>query len=194
MKKIILWGLFLFTSSCFAVMPTQQLGNLLSGVKSMQANFIQTVNGKAITGTMALQRPGKFRWQVQKPNRQLIIADGNKIWIYEPDLEQVIEQQMDAKLSVNPAMLLTGSIKDLQNYFVVSKMANNSFMLQPKQKNSMFQKIVLQFNNNILISMIITDNLGNQTNLSFTKIKTNLRLPGKLFKFTVPQGVDVVKS
>lgn len=196
MNKLMAIILLLFPIITMAT-PNQQLSDLLSNFHSMQANFVQTVNNQRTTGTMALQRPGKFRWQVNQPNKQIIIADGDNIWIYDVDLEQAIKQKMDAKYNVNPAMLLTGSITELQKYFTVTTLKTNKpgqwFELKPKQQqNTMFQAIQIQFVNQQLKSMLIIDNMGNHSAIIFSNVVLNSQLKSALFKFVVPKGVDVI--
>src|SRR5687768_9284600 len=88
--------LFVFQTVTYAGSSTDTLNQLLRNIRSMRADFIQTLmdnNGKMIQqswGKMALQRPGQFRWETKRPNEQLIVANGSRLWIYDPDLQQVV--------------------------------------------------------------------------------------------------------
>lgn len=200
MRKKISCILFaiLLPISIFAATPVQQLTKLLSDFQAMQANFTQVVNSKQTNkGTMAIQRPGRFRWQIESPNKQVIIADGKNIWIYDVDLEQAVKQKMNAQYSVNPAMLLSGSVTELQKYFSVTKLKKTPglwFELKPKQQNSMFQSVRMQFVDGQLKSMLVSDNLGNKSVITFSNAIINAKLNPNLFKFTAPKGVDVIEN
>lgn len=160
----------LFIVNAFAQMPGQQLVQLLSQLHSMQAKFVQNSydnTGRLLqksVGVMALQRPGKFRWETKSPSHQLIIADGTNIWIYDADLKQASKKNMStSSQSTNPASLLSGSTEALQQRFSITKMnkANGDwFELKPITKNDMFEWIQLHFKNNQLIGMILSDNLN----------------------------------
>ncbi len=199
LKKIFLTLFILsFSLAVFAATPTQQLTKLLSNFQAMQADFTQVVNSKQTNkGTMAIQRPGKFRWQVESPNKQVIIADGKNIWVYDVDLEQAVKQKMNAQYSVNPAMLLSGSVTELQKYFSVVKLNKTPglwFEMKPKQQNAMFQSIQMQFVDGQLKSMLVNDNLGNKSVITFSNAIINPQLNPNLFKFTAPKGVDVIEN
>ncbi len=200
MRKKISCILFaiLLPISIFAATPVQQLTKLLSDFQAMQANFTQVVNSKQTNkGTMAIQRPGKFRWQIESPNKQVIIADGKNIWIYDVDLEQAVKQKMNAQYGVNPAMLLSGSVTELQKYFSVTKLKKTPglwFELKPKQQNSMFQSVQMQFVDGQLKSMLVSDNLGNKSVITFSNAIINAKSNPNLFKFTAPKGVDVIEN
>ena len=196
MKVIFKIFLLLFPSIVCAITPTQQLANLLSNFTSMQANFVQTTALQQSTGQMAMQRPGKFRWQVQKPSQQLIIADGTTLWIYDADLQQATKQKLNYRQSDNPAMLLSGSIADLQKNFIITKLQKSEpgawFALKPRTKHGMFQNIQLQFINGKLKTMYIVDNLEQHSGIKFSKVRINPKINNKLFEFKPEKGVDVV--
>lgn len=177
----------------FAATPAEQLTDILNGFSSMQADF----SHQGSSGKMALQKPGKFRWEVQSPDKQLIIADGKNIWIYDVDLEQVIVRKIDSRHSNNPAMLLSGSVRQLANDFLISKInkpGGDWFALKPKGKNTMFQEVQLEFVENKLISMLVIDNLGQKNLFAFKNVKINRKLSRSLFKFVPPKGVDVIRE
>ncbi|MCK4608422.1 MAG: outer membrane lipoprotein chaperone LolA [Gammaproteobacteria bacterium] len=185
--------------------PNQQLAALLANFQTMQANFVQTltVTGnkklqQQTHGTMAIKRPGKFRWQIKKPTQQLIIADGNSLWIYDKDLAEATKQHLDLTQSGNPAMLLSGSVTDLEQDFIVSKLTKSEsgiwFALKPKSQDGMFQEIELQFVDGKLESMQIVDNLGQNSLIAFSKVQINPQLASDIFQFVPPSGTDVIDN
>lgn len=202
---ILLLAMMLPVSSFATTTDDAQLTQLLSGFNAMTANFMQTMySGKnkvmqKSSGKMALQRPGKFRWQIVQPNPQLLIADGQFLWIYDMDLAQVTRQKLSAANANSPAYLLSGSVKALQKRFVISKMNKSGnagvwFRLKPRAKSDLFQWIELHFVNNQLVGMQMTDSLGQLSAFTFTNIKINPPMAPTLFKFTAPKGVDVIKT
>ncbi len=196
--------LIVFPCIIFASSPAQELIELLSSFHSLQANFVQSVvNDKPdvtqqLSGQVFLQRPNLFRWEIQKPSQQLIIADGINIWVYDADLQQATKRKIDYRQSNNPAMLLSGSLKDLPKNFIITKLSKlpkgEWFELKPRTGNTMFQKMRVQFVNRKLSTMYVTDNLGQRTKLVFTNVRINPKLKPVLFKFKPSPNVDVVEN
>lgn len=198
-KYFILFFILFFPALSFADPASQELVQLLGNLQTLQAQFTQTVmdgRGKAIqktSGQMSMQRPGKFRWQTFSPGKQLLIADGNKIWFYDEGLEQVTVQKQQAVSQNSPAMLLSGSPEQLSEQFIISKQGS-TFKLVPKNKEGLFRSVQLTFNNQQLVNMKLIDNLGQVTVVQFSQVKSNPALSASLFTFKVPQGVDVVRQ
>ncbi len=180
-----------------------QLTKLLEQAKSMTGNFSQVtldVTGTRLqetNGELALKRPGLFRWHTSSPNEQLLISDNNRIWLYDPDLEQLTIQKMDQRMSHTPALLLSGNVSKIQKDFkITSKQAGKltSFLLLPKDKDTMFNSLSLTFLDNTVNSMILVDNVGQRTSIVFKNIKMNVAVDNKLFKFNPPKGTDIIKE
>lgn len=210
LKAIIFTCLILFSILGQAGTATLELETRLQNLNSMQADFTQVLHtrgGKGhgvdqfSSGKMALQRPGKFRWQILKPQQQLIIADGKDIWIYDIDLEQVTKHKIDYQQTDSPALLLSGSPAIIEKIFTIKKINsatewqdNIIFELRPHSSNAMYNSIKLFFNATQLTKMQIEDNLGQESTLTFTNIQINSNLPAKLFQFKLPQGVDLINE
>lgn len=178
-----------------------ELASWLNTVTSMQANFSQTVydnRGNAIQqsyGRMAFQRPGKFRWEVIKPIPQLIIANQARLWIYDPDLDQVTIRSLQRAAGEAPALLLSHA-DSLHKGFTVKALQSSPsgmqwFTLIPKQSDS-FSSIQLGFLNNRINEMRLKDNLGHATRIRFNHIRSNIALASTLFTFRPPSKVDVI--
>lgn len=210
-SKKILFSLFLFFLTFFAfaeqevASPIVELTQLLGDIATMQANFEQFSVGakkqgmqQKTYGKMYLQRPGKFRWETVKPVKQLLIANGKYVWVYDADLEQVTKRKINYNEAGNPAMLLSGSTEALQDTFKISKLESgenaSSFYLQPKTANNIYQWIKLNFTDGAITSMVMSDNLGQQSEIDFSNVKINVPLSTSLFKFTPPPGVDVIEN
>jgi outer membrane lipoprotein carrier protein len=207
MKKLLLIGLaslsFSFSACSVAQPAADDLAKILSNLQSMRAHFSQQVlDGKGHTmqqssGTFALKRPGKFRWETEQPVKQLLIADGTKIWVYDKELQQVTIQAQDNQGGNSPAMLLSGSIPALKKNFQVSFLQKPAatgswFLLRPKNKDAMFQSVELNFIDDKLQGMRLIDNLGQASVLQFSNVINNPVLPLNLFQFKAPKGVDVI--
>lgn len=178
------------------------LKHLLDRMHSMQANFQQrvvdsdnTVVGRA-SGVMYLQKPGKFRWQVEKPSQRILIVNGNTIWNYDVDLKQVTISTPKSRLSNNPAELLSGGSKlfDYVRVYHHRRKANLSWYdLVPLRRRGNFKYMQIFFRNKRMYRLILADRLGQRSDIRFTQIKINQRIPGSLFRFKPPPNVDVIK-
>lgn len=193
----IIFALFSFSAAA------ADLTTMLNDVRTMQASFTQTVydnHGKAVQvshGQMALQRPGKFRWDVKKPIPQLIIANDSKLWIYDPDLEQVTIRSLQHAAGETPALFLSHVDNTLQNDFTVQSVVAKPkewewFKLIPKKSDSMFASIMMGFGQQQIQEMRLQDHLGHTTVIQFDKAKVNTALAGSLFIFKAPANVDVI--
>ncbi len=178
---------------------TQRLNNL----QSARADFVQTVidgRGQIIqqnSGQMTLQRPGFFRWQVKQPSQQLLVADGQRIWFYDIDLQQVMIQKQQMMGANSPAALLSSSTKNLANQFYVKQLANGQgFKLFPKDKNALFHSIILVFQADQLREMRLFDKLGQQTAVDFSHFEKNPVLSLQTFHFMMPKdkNIQIVKG
>jgi len=178
-----------------------QLHAFLEGTQTAQGAFKQVVVNKdrrttqATSGTFAFARPGKFRWTYEKPFDQLIVGDGEKVWIYDRDLNQVIVRKLDAALGSTPAALLAGDNALEKNFTLVAGGESNGLEFvdaTPKAPESQFSRIRLGFVDNLPRRMELTDAFGQTTELTFAEVKRNPKLAPDVFRFAPPQGADVV--
>ncbi|MBK9019616.1 MAG: outer membrane lipoprotein chaperone LolA [Sulfuritalea sp.] len=177
-----------------------QLKNFLESHRSARGVFTQTViarSGKKpqqSAGIFALQRPGKFRWSYEKPYKQLLVSDGNKLWSYDPDLNQVAVKKLGAAFGASPAALLAG--KDLDKHFALKEgtAADGIEIVEatPKGGDASFERVRIGFTANRPVSMEIHDSFGQVTLLQFTRFEANPTLADSLFRFVAPAGADVV--
>lgn len=184
------------------VAASQRLHDLLKNMQSFQADFIQNVlntNGvlqQSTQGEMAVKRPGLFYWQTFAPFEQTLVADGEQLWSYDPDLEQVTVQAVGQRLSDTPALLFSGEIDGLTDSYAISavqlKDESWQFRLLPKQPDSLFEELRLTFAFDTLTQMHILDSLGNRSSLEFRNVRVNGVPDDALFQFTPPAGVDVI--
>jgi len=176
------------------------LERFLEKTRTLEASFKQTLRthkGKVLQqseGTFFLNRPGKFRWNYQTPYEQLIVSDGERIWIYDVDLEQVTVQKQSAGLPSTPMALLEDSSKLYHSYNVTALDEQNGIYrlkLVSKTKESDFSEIIVGLDAKGLRFMQLHDQFEQVTDIVFSDILTNTELSKDIFKFTPPEGVDV---
>ena len=178
-----------------------QLHAFLEGTQTAQGSFRQIVVNKdrrttqTTSGTFAFQRPGRFRWTYDKPFDQLIVGDGEKVWVHDRDLNQVIVRKLDAALGATPAALLAGDNALEKNFTLVAGGAGDGLEYvnaTPKAAESQFTRIRLGFADNLPRRMDLTDAFGQTTQLTFGELRRNPKLAADTFRFTPPNGADVV--
>ncbi|CDF84716.1 outer membrane lipoprotein chaperone LolA [Pseudomonas sp. QL9] len=182
---------------------TQRLSGLLSKAQTMTARFSQlTLDGSGTrlqetAGNLALKRPGLFRWHTDAPQEQLLISNGEKVWLYDPDLQQVTIQKLDQRLTQTPALLLSGDISKIHESFdITGKDGGNvvDFILKPKDKDTLFDSLRISFRNGVVNDMQLIDSVGQRTNILFFDVKMNEPVDAKQFVFEAPKGVDVIQE
>jgi len=176
------------------------LEKFLVNTRTLEANFQQTLrthDGEVLQqteGKFYLNRPGKFRWNYQSPYEQVIVSDGERIWIYDVDLQQVTVQKQTAGLPATPMALLEDSSKLYQSFNVFPLDEQNGvyrLKLESKTKESDFAEIVIGLDAKGLRFMQLHDQFEQVTDIVFSDISTNTKLSKDIFEFIPPEGVDV---
>ena len=202
MKTIAAMILVIFCQVSFSAEADEILQSKLNALQTMSARFDQVVKAKRrevsrSSGTMALSRPGRFRWQTQKPMEQLVVADGKRLWIYDVDLEQVSVQKQEKKVGGTAALFLSGYDDTVARDFDVTlkeKGSKTVFDLISKSNKANFQQVELTFDGAALSGIELLDQLGQKTVVKLVDVKVNPKLAATLFQFKAPKGVDVVKQ
>ena len=190
---------------------TQNLVKQLNGIQSLTANFEQTTktSGKAknnkglsaqhmnqtFKGVMKVERPGKFSWQINSPVKQTIVSTGRTVWIYDPDLQQAVRQNLDEQVANTPALLLSGNTTQIQQAYRISQpdKTKTYYTLYPKNKEGAFQSLTISFGaKNAPTLMILQDSLGQTTHVRFSNTQVNSKIPASTFNFTPPKGTDII--
>jgi outer membrane lipoprotein carrier protein len=174
-----------------------------AATKTATARFDQQVfdrAGKVIeraSGTFAFARPGKFRWVYEKPHAQLLVGDGARLWIHDPDLNQVSVKRIDRAISSTPAALLAGK-DDITALFTLRDAGTADGLswveATPKAQDTGFERVRLGLNGRTLAAMELYDQLGGHTLLRFSELKANAPVSPELFRFTPPKGADVIED
>ncbi len=178
------------------------LKSFVQQVKTGRATFVQTVtspNGaktRTSSGSFEFARPDRFRFAYSKPFEQLIVADGQKVWIYDSDLNQVSSRKFSQALGATPAALLAGG--DLGRDFDVlaepSKDGLDWAKATPKAGDGAFESIRIGFKGKQLVAVEITDNFSQRSRLTFAQFDANVDMPPETFRFIIPKGVDVLEQ
>lgn len=173
----------------------------LDSSKSARANFAQTVfarNGKVTqraSGTFSFQKPGRLRFVYQQPYAQIIVGDGQKLWTYDKELNQVTVKPMSRAIGATPAALLTGDGQLERNFTLRDAGVTEGLAwveATPKQQDAGFEKVRIAFRSGTLLGMEVHDNFGQTTVLKFSAFERNPRFEAGEFRFTPPKGADVV--
>ncbi|GAB3626398.1 membrane protein [Pandoraea terrae] len=186
---------------------SDQLKAFASQVKTARGNFEQRQvkpgqNGavkvaSTSSGTFEFSRPGRFVWRYVKPYDQLLQADGEKLYIYDKDLNQVTIRKLGDSLGASPAAILFGSNDIEKNFNLKDSGTKNGIEwleLTPKAKDTQFQRVGIGFKDGNLAAMELYDAFGNVTLLTFSNIQKNPPLPADHFKFVTPKGADVIQG
>ncbi|MDQ3774413.1 MAG: outer membrane lipoprotein chaperone LolA [Pseudomonadota bacterium] len=187
---------------------TTPLDEFLKGFVSLKARFEQVlldeqgVERERSQGTFYLSRPGRFRWDYESPYQQSIVADGQRVYVYDQDLEQVTVKPLQKALGSTPALLLDGEV-NIEERFVVSRGAPAEGLvwleLGPRdaraaRESGGYAQIRLGFAGPRLKRMDLRDNLNQTTRIEFKNAERNPSLDPSLFTFTPPEGVDVLDA
>jgi len=187
--------------------PTQ-LDAYLDHLKTLRASFLQTLadsQGKEIdraTGTIIVQRPGRFRWDIHPQSTsgagtagQLMVCDGRNLWFFDRDLDQVTVKPVDAALSATPALLLSGAVDVRRNFTITpagERLGLQWVLVEPHGAEADFREALFGFDKGELKRMILEDKLDQTATVIFDKVERNTPVSAAEVSFTVPKGADVI--
>ena len=211
MTRIIRRSFLIFGLSAAALAsanPREDIARYTQGLKGLDGHFVQRVFSshgvlkEESSGRVALSAPRQFRWEYQRPDPQLIVADGDHVWIYDPDLEQVTVKNQNAEEQQSALTVLIDP-GELDRRYILGDAGSDGGLkwisLKPKKssEDSQFKQAKLGFNasgpNGVTLGrMTIEDTLGQRTEIAFTDWQRNPTFAKGLFAFTPPKGVDVV--
>ena len=201
LKKILIATSLLIAGAAHAS-ALDQFKSFVAGTKSARGEFTQTQvmktkTGKTSSGTFVFARPGKFIWTYQKPYEQLLQADGDTLYLYDKDLNQVTTRKLGGALGSSPAAILFGS-NDLEKNFTVSEAGTHDGLewlnATPKSKDTTFEQIGIGLKDGFPQAMELKDNFGQTVLLKFTNVQRNPARGPQTFKFDVPKGAEVVNQ
>ena len=188
-------------SAAASATPTDDLRDFVKSVKTGRSSFTQTVTSpegkqKTSTGSFEFSRPNRFRFVYDKPYAQTVVGDGSKVWIYDPDLNQVSSRKMGDALGTTPAALLVST--NIDQAFTLADQPDKDGLqwvqASPKQAEGTIRWLKLGFRNHALAKLEIADSFGQDSMLVFTSFQPNAALPADTFVFTPPKGADVAEQ
>lgn len=195
-------GLFALAPAAVASGP-EQLQAFLAQTQSARASFSQSVAAKSgrqaqtSQGRFLFQRPDRFRLEYERPYVQLLVGDGDKLWVYDPDLNQVSVKKLGSALGASPATLLAGGAAVDKSFALTDAGTRDGLEwveARPRATESGFQNVRIGFKEALPQVMEVRDNFGQTTTMSFSRFERNPRLEAKLFRFVPPAGADVLKE
>ncbi len=202
MRIINLFTLLLFATATYAESSDEDLlKRFLGKMQTLEAKFKQTlvdeqgVELESTSGVVFLDRPDKFRWDYKIPYAQTIVTNGEILWFYDEDLEQVTIRDVSTSIENTPAAVF-GSYEDLDTQFIIIALGNIEeyewVELTPRDIESQYNSIRLGFDKDKLGMMVMFDNLGQVTRVDFTEEVLNKKMDDSMFNFEPPQGIDII--
>ena len=180
-----------------------RLTQLLEKSQTISARFSQLTldaSGTSLqetSGEMSVKRPGLFYWHTDAPQEQVVVSDGQKVTLWDPDLEQATIKKLDVRLNQTPALLLSGDVSKIsQSFDITSKEQGEvmDFTLKPKIKDTLFDSLRVSFRRGLINDMQLVDSVGQRTNILFNGVKANEAIPASKFQFKIPEGADVIQE
>jgi outer membrane lipoprotein carrier protein len=180
-----------------------QLRLFLTQTRSARGDFTQRVgNARSAStqnssGSFSFQRPGRFRWIYAKPYEQVLVGDGEKLFLYDKDLNQVTVKRLAGALPASPASILFGS-NQFEKDFEVSELGSRDgqewLLAKPRAQDTPFERIEIGFRDALPSAMRLVDSFGQTSQLGFSNLERNPKLDANLFQFTPPAGADVLQQ
>ncbi len=179
--------------------PRAELEAYFSDTDSMEGRFTQVVrdeDGRVLEesrGTMAIQRPDRFDWLYSEPFEQRIVADGERLWIHDPDLHQVTVRPLEDTLGTGPAMLLSGRMETLDEHFDM-EVDDGWLVLMPRTDDWNVEGVRLRMSNGVPAEVVVRDGLGQENRLTLEDVTTGVAFDGDRFRFEPDDETDVIEQ
>ena len=205
-NKIILLAICCFASVHSNASP-QSLERFFTQIATLHADFEQRVvdeTGMLLNqshGTFSLSRPGKFRWDYASGDPdfirgQQIVADGDYLYLYDPDLEQLIQRSLVDALGQVPSLLLVQTGADTKKHFEITHFGLTDGLtwtaLKPREEDAGYQQLMLGFRGELVSQILLLDGLGNETRLTLSNVVENVEISDSRFEFVPPHGTDIL--
>jgi len=203
MRRFI--AIFVFSLSCTVAQAaaTQDLQRFFNQVQRYSAHFDQVTLDEAMnpiqesSGSLWIERPGKFRWNYTVPYEQHIVGDGKQVWVYDVELKQAAVRRMEGALGATPAILLSGK-GALEGVFNIKDFGRQGeidwVQLVPKKNDGGFEKIRIGFEKGKIRTLEMVDGFGQTTRVTLRDARENTQISADKFRFKPPAGVDVIRE
>lgn len=203
MRRILILALLSFCSLTVQAAATQDLQRFFNKVQRYSARFDQVTLDEALnpiqesSGSLWIERPGKFRWNYTAPYEQHIVGDGKQVWVYDVELKQAAVRRMQGALGATPAILLSGK-GALDGVFTIKDLGRQGKLdwvqLTPKKSDGGFETIRIGFEKGKIQILEMIDGFGQTTRVTLRDAKENTRISADKFSFKPPVGVDVIRE
>jgi outer membrane lipoprotein carrier protein len=207
-RRFVLAGSAAATLTALGITPARaagidQLRAFLSQTRTARGDFAQRVGSRNSTktqnssGTFVFQRPGRFRWTYASPYEQVIVADGEALYLFDKDLNQVTVKKLAGAIPASPASILFGSNQFEKDFEVRDGGARDDLewiVATPRAKDTPFEKIEIGFRDGLPAAMQLADSFGQTSQLRFSRVERNPAVDAQTFRFTPPPGADVLDS
>lgn len=203
MQRLKVLALLLFFSTVAQASAPNDLERFFSGVHTYTARFQQVVLDDKLnitqesSGTLWIERPGKFRWDYDAPFKQQIVGDGARIWVYDVELQQATVRPMSAALGNTPALLLAGK-GNIRTTFQLKDLGQRDKLhwvqMLPKQRDGAFDDIRIGFEKGVIRALELVDSFGQTTRITLQGAVENKNIERQRFVFVPPEGVDVISE
>jgi outer membrane lipoprotein carrier protein len=198
--RYLLLALLFFAGTAQAT-SLERFRSFVRDIQSARADFEQKVHDRSgkltqeSKGSFVFQRPGLFRWIYAKPVDQVIVGDGQRVWIHDRDLNQVTVRKLSNALGSTPAALLAGSA-DIEKAFELSDAGAKDGLewleAKPREREAGFERVRMGFDADGLRAMELYDHFGQRTVLRFLNLRRNPKVDKSEFRFEPPKGADVL--
>lgn len=202
MKRTFAAALLIVAAAGARADAVDTLRDFVREVKTGRAQFTQTVTApdgakkKTSSGSFEFARPNRFRFVYAQPFEQSIVADGQKVWIYDADLNQVSTRKIAGAIGATPAALLAGGSleKDFELSALPAADGLDWAQAKPKAKDSAFETLKVGFKGKTLAAVEIVDGFGQRSLLQFSQWTANPSIKPETFRFVAPKGADVIEQ
>jgi chaperone LolA len=203
MHRLIATIFMVVVATAVQASATQDLQRFFNQVQRYSARFDQVVLDEAMnpiqesSGSLWIERPGRFRWQYSMPFEQHIVGDGKQVWVYDVELKQVAVRRMEGALGATPALLLAGK-GSLDASFVIKDLGRQGELdwvqMKPKKNDGGYEDIRIGFEKGRIRTLEMVDGLGQTTRVTLKDARENGRISADRFQFRPPKGVDVISE
>jgi len=200
--RVLLAGVLCLVPALSQAGARDQIQRFVAKVNAATGHFKQYTVGvhgetrPAQSGMFSFQRPGRFKWAVNRPYEQLVISDGKVVFQYDPDLSQVTVRQVDQAIGASPAAILFGAGR-LEDSFEVSEQADQAglqwLLALPRSADAGFSQVEIGLQDDKPVRIVLLDAFGQKTHVELSDVKPVLSLPAEEFQFTPPPDADVVR-
>ncbi len=181
-----------------------ELTSILQPLKRFSAKFRQRIENQQgelveeVEGRIVISRPGRAYWKTENPYAQTIVSDGETLWRYDADLEQLTVGSMQRYSDAITTTLLGGEMQDIKRHFAIeygmkkNRPQKNLFIFHPREKNGIIQRVEIRFRRGVPVSLRSYNSLGHLTTVLFRRTKKNPRIDPDFFRFDPPPNTDVI--